>query len=66
MATLKQQVEELKEQNAALEKMYKSDIAALTKQLEKERAKAARLEKAADNAKQRQTAKAATKLRRHV
>ena len=62
MATLKQKVAELTERNAELEKF----VAKLEKQLEKERAKVARLEKAADNVKQRQTVKVAPKLRRHV
>lgn len=40
MATLKQQVEELKNQNEALSKMYEEDIASLTREVEKWRSRA--------------------------
>ena len=55
MATLKQQVEELKKENEEL-----------SKKLKQANAKIAKLEKAADKSKQRATSQAATRPMRHV
>lgn len=55
MATLKQQVEELKKENEEL-----------TKKLKQANAKITKLEKAADKSKQRVTSQAVTRPMRHV
>ena len=44
MTTLKEQVEELKKQNAELEKMYKNDVKQVTKERDEAREKVRALE----------------------